>query len=370
MSDAGDLRLYVTDSEVRQAFDDAYRVDPFYLPSEPVLPSGIQGFCLCRGRSRAPLVAFHCFPYAKNRRWRREKILRVTRVLHLRPGKALPPEAAAALLREIRDIADRAGARSIEVEAYREIRTPIFFPSGSSAVNAYNDAGLIPLLGDAGFQCFERRVCCGVSSCRFGPETVEGHSSLRFRPYDPESGSDRELYYRLWTESGDCPYDLADNGLWRVNAFGWPRAWYAELPPALSRPGTILFAERDGEPLGFVHWWPNVYPALRAGGRKALYPDEECVTLSPGIAEEGKIFKLVVGRNGERVRERIERALLLEGVRVMREEFGIRRLQVGNVAGHRAGLLSFLAAQGAEKAQEIWIMRKSYSLFDERPGVP
>ena len=358
MSDAGDLRLYVTDAEVRQAFDEAYRGDPFYLPSEPALPSGIQGFCLCRGRNKAPLVAFHCFPYVKKRRWRREKILRVTRVLHIRPGMPLRPEAAAALFHEVRDIADRAGARSVEVEAYREIRTPIFFPSGSSAVNAYNDTGMIPLLEDAGFRCSERRVCCGLPPDQFEAETVEDGPILRFRPCDPGSGIDRELYYRLWTESGDCPYDLAHNGLWRVNAFGWPRAWYAELPPALSCPGTILFAERDREPLGFVHWWPNVYPALLAGGRKALYPDEEEKKIPPGIIEEGKIFKLVVGRNGERVRERIERALLLEGVRVMREEFGLRRFQVGNVAGDRDGLLSFLAVKGAGKVQEIWIMRK------------
>lgn len=363
MSDAGNLRLYVTDAEVRQAFDDAYRGDPFYLPSDSALPTGIQGFCLCRGRSRIPLVAFHCFPYVKKRSWRRERILRVTRVLPARPGRPLRPEEAAALLHELRDIACRAGARSIEVEAYREIRTPIFFPSGSSAVGAYNDAGLIPLLEDAGFRRAERRVCCGLTPGQFEPDAAGTVPNLTFRPHDPRSGTDRERYYRLWTESGDCPYDLADNGLWRVNAFGWPRAWYAELPPALSCAGTILFAERDGEPLGFVHWWPNVYPALRAGGRRALFPDDEGKGISPAINGEGKIFKLVVGRKAKAARERIERALLFEGMRVMRDDFGLRTLQVGNIAGHREGLLSYLASKGSGLTHEIWIMREGAAIF-------
>ncbi len=363
MSETGGFRLYAMDADVHRAFDDAYRGIPFYLPSEPLLPTGVQGFSLCRGRSRTPVAAFSCFPFTRRRRWTRERVLRVARVLPAEPGRPLRPEAAAALLGEVRDIAARAGARAIEVEAYREIRGAIFFPSGTSAVNAYNDPALVPLLEGAGYRRVARRLCVEAPSGTFDPGPGDGAATLRFRDLEPAGGRDRALYYRLWTESGECPYDLVDNGLWYVNAFGWPRAWYEDLSPLLSLPGSILVAERDGEPVGFLHWWPNVYPLWAAGGRQALYLEGKEPHDLPGAVQGGKVFRLAVSRSAGRDRGRIERAMVLEGVRVMREKFGLGKVQVGNIPGEREELLAFLAAHGAGQVQELCILRKGAALF-------
>jgi hypothetical protein len=186
----------------------------------------------------------------------------------------------------------------------------------------------------------------------------EKDGEILVRPYRSDGDRDRKLYYDLWSRSGECPYDLAHSGFWYANAFGWPRLWYSETACILNRDDYILFAEREGEAMGMIHWWPNLFPLLKEGGRKAIYLPESLASEALTRIGEGKIFKIIVSDRAGKDRDRVERSLLSEAMRMMKEKYRFRTCQIGNVLPEKEYFVDYLRRLGGEKVHEIWYMRK------------
>ena len=349
------FRLFALDQDCMKRLDQAYAADPYYLPSELIPPSSIQGFVLCRQEDKTPVIGFYCFPYVRKRRWRKEKILRITRPLSFSRSAGLPEDAFNRFIQEVMDLGRRTAAHQIEIELYKEIRSEIFFPSTNCAINTYNAPEWVDLCEKAGFACSQKTLCFEMDLNHF-QEGKDGE--VLVRPYRSDGDRDRKLYYDLWSRSGECPYDLAHSGFWYANAFRWPRLWYSETAYILNREEYILFAEKDGEAMGMIHWWPNIFPLLREGGRKAIFLQEALVNEALNRIRGGKIFKIVVSDRAGKYRGRVERSLINEAMRTMKEKFQFRICQVGNVLPEKEILTDHLGRLGGEKIHEIWYMRK------------
>jgi hypothetical protein len=349
-------RIFGIDADCHRIFDQAYRKAPHYLPMELPLPSSIQGFSLCDAQTRAPAATFYCFPYASAGRWQKKRLLRVTRPLLL-PDKNREDETLISqVIKEMEDLGRRAGVYAIEAEVYNAIDSRIYFPSTSCAVNTYNTLEWKQILENKGFAFHEGRRCFKVKVDDFTDE--HPLEEIKVRNYRPGDEQDQQRYYTLWTQSDDCPYDLGHSGFWYRNVFGWPRVWYSELSHFLNNEDYILFAEKKGEALGFLHWWPNIYPLLIKGGRKALYLSREEVEKNIQQINEAKIFKIVVTKKAKKDRDIIELALIIKAVKLMKERFGIRKCQIGNVSEKNTPLMSFIRERGGQTVQEVCLMRK------------
>jgi hypothetical protein len=349
------FRLFVLDQDCKDRLDQAYAADPYYLPSEMILPSGIQGFALCRQEDKTPVMGFYGFPYVRKRGWRKERILRITRPLPFSRSGGLTEDAFSRLIQEAMELGRRTAAHQVEIELYREIRKRIFFPSTNCAVNTYNAPDWVGLFEKVGFACSQKTLCFEMDLHRF-QEGKDGE--ILVRPYRSDGDRDRKLYYDLWTRSGECPYDLAHTGFWYANAFGWPRLWYSETAGIMNRGDYILFAYRGGEALGMIHWWPNLFPLLREEGRKAIFLEESLADEALNRIREGKIFKIVVSERAGKYRDRVERSLISEAMRTMKEKFRFKTCQVGNVLPEKEILVDHLCRLGGEKVHEVWYMRK------------
>lgn len=347
------LKLFALDRECKEKLDKEYEGDPFYLPSELILPSSIQGFVLCRMEDKSPVMVFYAFPYTRKRRWRRERILRITRPLPFSRIEGLKEDALSAFMREASELGRRMAARQIEIELYKKIRSRIFFPSTNCAVNTYNSPDSADLFEKAGVSCTQKTFCFEVDLDRFQTERDE---EIRVRPYLRDG--DRNLYYELWISSGECPYDLAHSGFWYVNAFGWPRLGYEETSCVLNQNEFILFAEKDGEPMGLIHWWPDLFPMLREGGRKAIFLPEASAREALNRIREGKIFKILVSKRAGKYRDRVERSLVSGAMSTMKEKFRFRTCQVGNMPPEKQNLIEYIHLLGGKEVHEIRYMRK------------
>ncbi|HPJ93949.1 MAG TPA: hypothetical protein PLU81_06075 [Deltaproteobacteria bacterium] len=352
-------RIFGIDADCLNIFDWAYKRDPYYLPLELPLPSSIQGFCVCDAETRAPAASFYCFPYVTTSRWRKIKLLRVTRLMLLPKEERKAEKLISHLIKEIVDLGWRAGVHAIEAEVYAQINSRIFFPSTSCAVNTYNTLDWKQILEHNGFtlhrttNCFEMNVDDLVME-----HLVEG---IRVREYRSEDEEDMRRYYKVWASSDDCLYDFGHYGFWYQNVFGWPRVWYSEYPHLLNKDEYILFAERNGETVGFIHWWPNIYPLLIKEGRKALYLSREEVVKKLEQIDEAKIFKIAVSRKAKKDRDVIEKALICNAAELMKEKFGIRKCQIGNIPRERTYLKSYIDSQGGQLVHDVCLMRKAIS---------
>jgi hypothetical protein len=358
LSERPPFRLFALDPDSQRLLDRVYEEDRFYLPSEGVLPSSIQGFALCRAGDRTPVIGFHSFPYVYKRGWRRERILRVTRPLPFSRTDLPTEKALVRFMQEIIELGRRTDAHQIEIEMYREIRSRIFFPSTNCAVHTYNQPEWVGLFEKAGFACRRKTLCfeMGLRSL-----VEEKDRDVLIRPCRPGAEEDRKGYYETWIRGGECPYDLARTDFWYVNAFGWPRLWYTETPSVLTREDYILFAERDGEILGMIHWWPNVYPLLREKGRKAVFLPEPRASEALSAIREGKIFKIAVSDRAGKSRDRIVRSLIEESMRLMKHKHHLETCQIGNIPSENELLIEHLCKIGAKLVHEVWLQQKRVS---------
>ncbi len=348
-----DLRLFAIDRDCKERLDKEYAGDPFYLPSELIMPSSIQGFVLCRREDKSPVMVFHAFPCIRKLKWRRERILRITRPLPFSRSEGLNESTMSAFMRELNELGKRTAAHQIELELYEEIRSRIFFPSTNCAVNTYNIPDSAGLFEKAGFSGTQKTLCFEVDLDRF---QAERDDDICIRPYRREG--DQKMYYELWSRSGECPYDLTHSGFWYVNAFGWPRLGYEETACILNQNEFILFAEMGGETVGMIHWWPDLFPLLRQEGRKAIFLPEASAREALKRIREGKIFKIVVSKQAGKYRDRVERSLVVEAMRVMKEKFLFRTCQVGNLYSGKEKLIKQIRLLGGEVVHKVQYMRK------------
>ena len=354
------FKIYGMDYECQRIFDEAYADDPYYLPSESIFSSNIQGFCLCDEENKIPAASFCCFPYITKQRWRKERLLRITRLLMLPCDGKRREEISHILIQEIYALGKRAGVHAIEVEVYSEINSRIFFPSASCAVNTYNALEWAHVLKNYGFVRNKVSLCFELDLD--GMFNKGNYQQIHIRKHLSGDEEDKKLYYELWSASGDCPYNLGNDGFWYTNVFGWPRAWYSEISHLLRKDDYILFAEQNGEAVGFVHWWPNLYPLLREGGRSALFLSESSVGEALDKIEEGKIFKIVVSKKVKNDKDLIEKALVSKAVELMKEKFRFRRCQIANIPRERKTICSFIQENGGKKVHEISLMRSKYGV--------
>lgn len=356
MSSSNRFRLFAMDQECRRIFDRNGANHPYYLPSDIVFPSCIQGFCLCEKKDKSPVASFSSFPYISKGRWKREKILRITRPLILQGDNELKKEAVHALMWEIYELGRRAGVNAIEVELYKEINSKIFFPSASCAVNTFNTADWPQIFEGYGFASIKVTSCFELNL----KESYHDDQSIYVRKYIAGDENDKKLYYKLWSQSDHCPYEVRNYGFWYANVFGWPRIWYSELAQILNKDDYILFAEKDGDVVGFIHWWPNLYSLLIEGGRKAIFGREGSIKEALEKIEEGKIFKIVIAKKTEDYKDLVAAALMNEAFKIMKNRYNFKKSQIGNISLTNKGVTSFIRENNGKKVHEIWLMRSKY----------
>ncbi|MEW6408876.1 MAG: hypothetical protein AB1488_02025 [Nitrospirota bacterium] len=357
MYSSKDIKIYAIDNECHRIFNQAFAKDPYYLPSELIFPSSIQGFTLCDKKSKTPIASFYCFPYIAKRRWRKEGVLRITRPLILQCDTKLKKEAVNILMQEIYEIGNRAGVNAIEVELYREINSKIFFPSASCAINTYNTTDWIQIFESYGFVCSKVTLCFELNLDEFNEDNDQ---QIHIRKYIADDEEDKKMYYKLWSLSDDCPYYFGNYGFWYSNVFGWPRVWYSEIAHILNRDDYILFAEKGKEITGFIHWWPNLYSLMIKGGRKAIFVKENYVEELLDNIQEGKIFKIIVNKKMKNDKDLIEKTLINEAVKIMKKKFKFKRCQIGNIPMENINISSFIQENGGKKVHEVWLMRSKY----------
>jgi hypothetical protein len=307
-----------------------------------------------------PVVSFHCFPYIRKWGWKAERVLRVTRLLLIHSREDVQKGVIRSLIQEMDEIGKRAGVQVIEIEVYRKIDSKIFFPSTNCAVNTWNQPEWVELFEGAGFAHSKRMYCFELDLGSVN-EGVDGEVFVRrFNSHDDR---DKRLYYQLWNLSGECPYALTDSGFWYSNVFGWPRLWYSEIAHILNRDDYILFAEKEGGVMGFIHWWPNLYPLLKEAGRKAVLVGGSLVDDTLGKIEEGKIFKIIVNKKAGKDTNLVKRVLINESMKLMKEKFKFKRCQIGNIPREKENISSYIYKNSGKKVHEIWLMRKKISRF-------
>ncbi|MCL5422860.1 MAG: hypothetical protein M1461_10390 [Nitrospirae bacterium] len=284
-----------------------------------------------------------------------ERVLRINRPLIIQCSRELKEEAIDTLMREIYEIGERAGVDTLEVELYKEIGSEIFFPSTNCAVNTYNTPEWIQIFESQGFACSKTTLCFEMNLGEFSGSNA--HQQINIRKHALNNEEDKKLYYNLWSLSNECPYDFGNNDYWYSNVFGWPRVWYSEIAHILDRDDYILFAEKNGEAVGFIHWWPNVYPSLIKGGRRAIFVREHLVQELLDTVEEGKIFKIIVTKKAKNDKNLIERALINEALELMRNKYRFKRCQIGNIPTGEDKTLSFMQEKSGRKVHEMCLMR-------------
>jgi len=359
---SNNFKIYTMDNECHGIFDQAFAKDPYYLPSDIALPSSVQSFCLCDKESKIPIASFYCFPYVAKGRWIKDRILRITRPLILKSHEKLNTDVVTTLLQEIYEIGKRAGVNIIEAEIYEEINSKIFFPSTSCAVNTYNTLEWIKTFESFGFVRSKTMQCFELNLDELNEYKDPYLSKINIRKYQSNDEEDKKLYLNLWSQSKDCPYNLVNNGFWYTNVFEWPRIFYSEISHILNKDDYILFAEKNGEVVGFIHWWPNLYPLLIEGGRKAIFGTEDLINNSLAKIDEGKVFKIIVSKKAKNDKDLIEKSLINEAAKIMKNKFKFKRCQIGNISEEKQSMLSFIQENGGKKVHEYWVIRnKSFA---------
>jgi len=171
------------------------------------------------------------------------------------------------LIDSLRSLARKFGIYMAELEVYRKIRAPIFFPSSNSAVDNCNDPLINPILIQEGLKLAEVGRTFQIKK-NLNLTSIEMPNKLEIRPIRINSSQDRQTYYRLWAESGLMPVSLSKKQMANWISF---RPWYGDVCPLLDIEENIFFAEMKGIPIAFVHWWPNMYKILSQNGRDYIY---------------------------------------------------------------------------------------------------
>lgn len=334
----------------------------WYVPPLGLLPSSAQGFVVCLGSSAEPMASFYAFPY-RRKVWPSDiPVLRVARPI-LRAHKTWESYTARNLLLATRLVAKTCGLSTVEIEAYRGVWGPIFFPSSPTAMDAANDPEFVKALG------LRRGVPApvwttvgvdlggGSDAAAAGgvldrlPDPPRG---LTLRPMRRGHAEDRETYNRLWIESGVLP--LNPNA--RAPRFGgWQelRPWYDDVASLLGRENFVLLAEAGGTPVGFVHWWPNLYEiAARHGRAAAGLPAERARELTAEVGE-AKVFKLAVLPKAGGGKGSVGQALVAAALRVMAQDYGVHRAQVV-ARPEDAALKDWLKGLGGKTVQEMAVL--------------
>lgn len=265
-------------------------------------------------------------------------------------------------MQEIYEIGRRAGANFIEVELYKQINSKIYFPSAGCAVNTYNTLDWAQIFRGYGFARDKVMYCFELNLDEFNGNDENDYPQIHIRRHISTDENDKKLYYKLWSLSDNFPYYFGNNVFWYSNVFGWPRVWYSDVAHILNKDDYILFAEKDGEIVGFIHWWPNLYPLLIEGGRKTIFGRESSINELIDKIGEAKIFKIITSKKARDYKNLIEKALIEEALKVMKGNFGFKKCQIGNIPVENDKLSSFIERKKGRRVHEIWIMR-SKSLF-------
>lgn len=355
MSEPVELKVYSMEPGYQERAGRPVKAD-WYVPPLGVLPSLAQGFVACLGSADNPMASFYAFPY-RRKFWPGEiRVLRAARPMLSRQGR-WEPFTARNLLLALRLVVRAFGLNMVELEVYREVWGPVFFPSSPTAIDACNDPEL-----------FKALALRGPASARVA-STLElrldevhgaerGESDLPqgvvVRPIRRRHPDDRLAYYRLWSESGVLPLNPTGNAP-RFGSWLELRPWYDDVSSLLSCEDFILFAEMNGLPVGFVHWWPNLYRIAERHGRGIMtVPASEAPALTRE-AGEARVFKLAISPKAGGNRGPVARALLLRALRVMAGDYGVRRVQV-SVRPQDQGLALWLRGLGAETVHEIALL--------------
>jgi len=343
------------DKEVHQYLDEKNAMNPQYLPSESIFSSKVQSFCICYQDTKIPVGSFSCFPYVEKKKWTNTKLLRVSSPIILEEGR-ISNEVLYVLMNEIFLIARRARVMSVEFEIYGDIQSDIFFPSTDTVMNVYNSTEWVKYLQYYKLKIHSRKSCFELDLSKFKYQE-SFNNGVKIRNIHLKNEEDQKCYFDIWVESGLFPYAFRKTELWYPNVFGWPRLWYEELPYVLCNEDYILFAEIDGETVGFIHWWPNIYPIVRSKGIKSVYTTFPETDQLLDKINEGKIFRIAVSPKAKIPKEKIEQELIRASIKRMKEKYQFKKCQIGNIPDYNTNITMQLQEMGAKKVHQILYMR-------------
>ena len=266
------------------------------------------------------------------------------------------PYLAQVSMDSLRWVARRIKIRTLEIEIFSKINLPICFPSSPGAIDACND----PLLAKQFVIKKKKTHVQYFQTLQVGPDASRDLNvppEMAVRPIRRNNLHDRETYYRLWSESGLLPVDISDKG--RHPAIRWlmMRPWYGDFCPLLDLEENILFLELKGKPVGFIHWWPNLYKILNAYGKSALSGSENESRELIKKTGEAKIFKIAVSKKvGGKRKKALMEALLVRALQTMSGEFGIERCHISGICLDEQVLIGLLKELKAVVAQEVMLL--------------
>ena len=318
MSKTLNIRVFNTSCKDRKIFHEAGAGNFWFTPDMGLLPSLAQCFTTCEGDYKKPILSFYALPYRKKFGLGGLPILRITRPLLV--DNEWDPLMVDVFLESIRLLARRLNILIAEIEIYSKVEAPIFFPSSNSAVDICNNPLLNTFLIKKGLQSSSI-----IPTFQTNKETnlpdFSMPENLEIRPIYNNDFKDRQSYHRLWFESGYMPIYFTKK---QKDKWLDLRPWYGDVCAKLDYKDYIFIAELNGNPVGFVHWWPNLYRYFLSN--KDSGSDMEIKELIKSIGE-AKVFKLAVSRQVEQVSEKIKKALVYHAMKIMFSDYSIKRFQ-------------------------------------------
>lgn len=325
----------------------------WHVPRLGLLPSAAQDFSLNDRKQGEPQITFASFPYYKKHLVGALPILRVGRPIVLRG--MWDYTRAGLLVSAIRHLGKSLGAYVVELEIFSAVQGRIFFPSSSTAIDACNDPRLFDILSELGLVPLERESIYSwdgnkcVELGKVGGDAEEG--DLTCRTLQNGSLDDRQTYNQIWLASGDFPVAFSQK---RGTSGSWlnQRPWYEDVSPWISQEDSVIFAEYQGETVGFVHWWPNLYRIFSELGRSLFTVSPREIGDLIRANGEAKIFKLAVAKSAGKQRTRITEYLVQQVLHLLVERYGISNCQISLPAHHIVALEDLNQSLRWDKVQE------------------
>jgi hypothetical protein len=322
LSRLSNLKMYYLDHQSLKMLNQLGEANKWFVADTNLFPSYSQGYLICQGSSKEPVMAFYALPYKKKLGIKGIPVVRVLKPI-LFAGE-WDRAMVSVLLNSIRTLKTEIGFSLAELEVYANIKTKIFFPSSETAVDSCNDPLLGALLAKEALKVVGKYKTVALREMSFGDISIR-ENGIKIRPINNSNRGDREAYYRLWAESDFFPLHLS-----RQQKVAWidARPWYSDFCSLLDFDDFILFAEIEDVPAGFIHWWPNLYSMMPAIKKERAYVSRAMLQSIINATGEAKFFKLAVSRKWRSNYEIIIEALLKNALKIMKSRFNIGSVQV------------------------------------------
>lgn len=279
----------------------------------------------------------YAFLYYNNKE---KRVLRLERPCSFVESEKLKREVYSCLLNHCTKIAKLMHVDLLELELYRRIGGEICFPSTLSYTNSYNAPEMVEFFKRHGFQ---KRITefVFILPTDIRSEKIDSTTnSYAFKRYG-YSPLERMKYWSLWFRSPYCLERIfpRHDAVWKLN-YGLKAA---------DDPRFIIFAWKNDNIIGFVHWFPNFYRINNSWRTKK----SEWV-FEQGI-RSGKIFKIIIDPAFDS--KDVRTALCLAAIKTMRD-CGITKIQIGNIYDNDKLMLKLIEELGGKRLHILDFLEK------------